>query len=134
MLAELAARLVFSPLSAAPPHFAAPLGLMYATRPVEIFLFVKLLLTIFANFDVMIYFALLRHNFLQIFSKFFAVFLSSFFLFFQSLAKSLKLLKFLRHKCDAFVLPTQFVLRSLHLDTELSFQACFLRVQKHDFF
>lgn len=35
---KLATRLVFDSLTATPPHLAAPLGLMRATRPVEVLL------------------------------------------------------------------------------------------------
>ena len=46
VLAELAARCVFACLAAAPPHLAAPLGLMHPATPVEVFLFVEFQLAV----------------------------------------------------------------------------------------
>lgn len=51
---ELAAGLVLTPLSATPPHFTAPLGLVHAAGPVEILLFIELLLALLAGFESLV--------------------------------------------------------------------------------
>lgn len=50
MFAELAARLFFPPFAAAPPHLAAPVRLVSATRPVEILFFNILVGAVFTSF------------------------------------------------------------------------------------
>ena len=52
MLAELAARLVFSPLSAAPPHLTPKLGQVNPAGPVEVFRLSEVFIAIFASFSV----------------------------------------------------------------------------------
>jgi hypothetical protein len=51
VLPELAARCVFTCLAAAPPHLAAPLGLVHPATPVEVFLFVEFLLAVLTLFQ-----------------------------------------------------------------------------------
>jgi hypothetical protein len=48
VFAELATSSVFARLAATPPHFTAPLGLMYTAGPVEILLFLIIVAAIFA--------------------------------------------------------------------------------------
>ena len=54
MLAELAPRLVSTPLATAPPHFTAPLGLVNSARPVVVLLDVVLFTAILAHLQVRI--------------------------------------------------------------------------------
>jgi len=65
VLAVLAARLIFVPFSAAPPHLATPIGLMGSTRPIEIFFLFELLVALLAGFSLRIIVALPSHNLLD---------------------------------------------------------------------
>lgn len=53
MLAELAAGLVLPSFAATPPHFAAPVRLVHATRPVEVFFFDVFIRTVFTSFHTL---------------------------------------------------------------------------------
>lgn len=77
VLAEFAAGLFLAPLSAAPPHFAAPLGLVRAARPVVVFLLDVLVLAVLARLDARVEVALARDELLNARFLFVALFLES---------------------------------------------------------
>ena len=58
MLRKLAPRLIFPPLTAAPPDFTSVVIGMGSTRPVEILLLMVLLRAFFAEFDSLVHLAL----------------------------------------------------------------------------
>lgn len=125
MLFELAAGLVFTSLAAAPPHLATPLGLVSATTPIKVLLFVILLLAAAAHLDMLVHFALARDNLLQIAPEFFLVLVGPLLLLLKPDTQRLQSVHFCGVGRYPLVLSTDLVLGLLHLDAQRAFQLLF---------